>query len=138
MMIFSWLSIPFIGWKSIKKYLPSYLFIAIITIIQHEKSLKQNDYKFHVKLFPKTLAGLPFIIAPYLAISLWIMKFTYGKFFKFVRVNLIGDLIFAYLGNWILEKMKIVTVNISYFKFFKTRFINSFLLYGYQKIFGQK
>lgn len=132
-ILIPWLSMLFIGKRSIKRYYVSSVIIGIFEIINHLYGQKGNWWKFYDK--PKAFIRdeLPFDIGPYMPISMWILKFSYGNFKKFVLLNVFANGLFAFFFIPLLEKFKIVRLNrLNYFQFFIYIHYKAYILYGVQ------
>lgn len=128
-----WLSVLGIGKRDIKQYWLSSVLIGIYEIMSHINGHKKKYWKFYDK--PKSFIRdeLPFDIGPYAPISMWILKYTYGNFKKYVLVNAIFNGLFAFLFIPFLHKMKIFRLNrLSYPRFFLYIHYKAYLLYGIQ------
>lgn len=133
MMIFPWLTLLFIGKRSFKRYAFGGFFIIIFEIVNHMYGHKRNWWKFYDKKDAFYKDELPFSIGPYMPLSMWILKYTYGNFKKFIIVNAIADAIFAFPGIEILKKFKIVGLHrLSNIQFFFYLHYKAYLLYGIQ------
>ncbi|WP_174732428.1 hypothetical protein [Mesobacillus harenae] len=131
-----WLSLLFIGKRSVKRYSVAGVFIVIFEIINHMYGHKQNWWKFYGK--PKAFIKdeLPFSVGPYMPLSMWLLKISYGNFKKFVLLNAIADGLFAFLFMDILKKFKIVRLNrLNRLQFFIYIHYKAYLLYGVQFLF---
>lgn len=131
-----WISVLFIGKKSIKRYSLSSTLIGIYEVISHVNGRRKKYWEFYDR--PKVFLRdeLPFDIGPYIPVSMWILKFTYGNFKKFVLVNAIFNGFFAFLFIPFLKKMKIFRLNqLNYFQFFLYIHYKAYLLYGTQYVF---
>lgn len=83
--------------------------------------------------------ALPFYIGPFLIGSMWILKWTYGNFKRFITLNAIVDGMFAILMMGLLKKLKLVTlVRFNKIQFFLYLFLKSFLLYGFQYLIEKR
>ncbi len=128
-----WLSTLFIGKRDIKRYLLSSAFIGFYEIISHLNGHRKKYWKFYDK--PKVFIRdeLPFDIGPYIPMSMWILKYSFGNFKKFVLVNAVFNGFFAFLFIPFLHKMKIFRLNrLSYPQFFLYIHYKAYLLYGIQ------
>lgn len=131
-----WLSLLFIGKKSFKRYSFAGVFIVVFEIINHIYGHRRNWWKFYdgYKSFFKD--ELPFSIGPYMAVSMWILKYSYGNFKKFVLLNVIGDGLFAFVLIDILKKYKIISLNgLNHIQFFFYLHYKAYLLYGVQYLY---
>ncbi|THE11869.1 hypothetical protein E1I69_13360 [Bacillus timonensis] len=131
-----WLTLLFIGKQNFKRYSVSGVFIVLFEILNHLYGHKKKWWKFFDK--PKSFIKdeLPFSVGPYMPLSMWLLKFSYGNFKKFVLLNVIADGIFAFLGMDILKKLKIISLNrLSRFQFFIYIHYKAYLLYGVQYLY---
>jgi hypothetical protein len=136
LILIPWLSLLFIGKRSIKRYSLASVFIAIFEIINHLYVRKRKWWEFYDK--PKSFIRdeLPFDIGPYLPMSLWFLKFSYGNLKKFVLINAIANGLFAFLFIPFLKKIKIVRLNrINYFQFFIYIHYKAYILYAVQYLY---
>ena len=132
-IVIPWLSVLFLGKRSLKRYSIAGFVIVIFEIINHIIGYKRNWWHFYGK--PKSFLTneLPFTLGPYMPLSLWLLKFSYGNFKKFLMLNLLSDGTFAFIIMAILKKWRIIALNrLSYFQFFLYIFYKAFILYGVQ------
>ncbi|MDN3018982.1 hypothetical protein PH210_22680 [Paenibacillus sp. BSR1-1] len=136
LILIPWLSLLFIGKRSIKRYSFAGVFIVLFEILNHMYGHKRNWWKFYEKRKSFLRDELPFAIGPYMPLSMWILKYSYGNFKKFVLLNVISDGLFAFLFAEILKKMKIARLNrLNHFQFFIYLHYKAYLLYGGQYLF---
>ncbi|MEH7086230.1 hypothetical protein V7139_26385 [Neobacillus drentensis] len=131
-----WLSLLFIGKRSMQRYSFAGAIIVIFEIINHLYGHKRKWWKFYDK--PKSFIKdeLPFSIGPYMPFSMWLLKFSFGNFKKFVLLNVISDGLFAFFFIDVLKKMKIIRLNrLSHLQFFIYLHYKAYLLYGVQYLF---
>ncbi|WP_066059709.1 hypothetical protein [Robertmurraya korlensis] len=128
-----WLSLLFIGKKSFKRYSFAGLFIVGFEIINHIYGHRRNWWKFYdgYKSFFKD--ELPFSIGPYMPLSMWLLKHSYGNFKKFLLLNVIADGLFAFVVMDVLKKCKIISLNgLNRTQFFFYIHFKAYLLYAVQ------
>ena len=128
-----WLSLLFIGRRSFKRYSAAGIFIVIFEIINHLYGHKRRWWKFYDKprLFIKD--EFPFSIGPYMPVSMWLLKLSYGNFKKFVLLNAISDGLFAFIFIDVLKKLKIIGLNrLNHWQFFFYLHYKAYILYGVQ------
>lgn len=91
MLIVPWFFILLLGKRTFKKFFLSSLGINLLAVVEsfitHEKKLFWFNKRFH----PKLLGDIPLIFGPFLVGSLWILKFTYGHFFRYMATNITVD-----------------------------------------------
>jgi hypothetical protein len=141
LILIPWLSLLFIGKRSIKRYSVAGVFIAMFEMINHLYARNRKWWEFYDK--PKSFIRdeLPFDMGPYFPMSLWFLKFSYGNFKKYVLINVIANGIFAFLFLPFLKKIKIVRLNrLNYFQFFIYIHYKAYILYAvqyfYEKVSG--
>jgi hypothetical protein len=135
-ILFPWLSLLFIGKRSFKRYSFAGVFIVIFEIINHLYGHKRKWWKFYDK--PKSFIKdeLLFSVGPYMPLSMWLLKLSFGNFKKFVLLNVIADGMFAFIFIDVLKKFKIIRLNrLNRFQFFIYLHYKAYLLYGAQYLF---
>ncbi|KAA9026974.1 hypothetical protein [Niallia endozanthoxylica] len=132
-ILIPWLTLLFIGKKSLKRYSISGIFIVIFEIINHLYGHRRKWWKFYD--FRKSFIRdeLPFSVGPYMPLSMWLLKYSYGNFKKFIILNAIADGLFAFLIIDLFKKMKVIRLNrLSHLQFFFYLHYKAYLLYGVQ------
>jgi hypothetical protein len=133
MMILPWFSIPLLGRGTIKRFLPVTILIACVVKINNITAKKRNWWKFYNSIHPKISGDIPFILGPYLILSIWILKLTYGKLTLFMITNAIVHILFAFPGMKLLKRLGIVSlVQMKPIQLTLLLTIRGFLLYGFQ------
>jgi len=131
-----WLTLLFLGKRNIKRYSVAGFFIVIFEIINHLYGHKRHWWKFYDKRRSFIKDELPFSVGPYMPISMWLLKFSYGNFKKFVFLNAIADGFFAFFFIDVLKKFKIARLNrLNHFQFFIYLHYKAYLLYGVQYLY---
>lgn len=130
---FPWLTLLFIGRRNFKRFSAAGIFIVIFEIANHLYGHKRNWWKFYDKKKSFIRDELPFSVGPYLPLSMWILKLSYGNFKKFALLNVVSDGLFAFLIIDILKKFKIISLGrLNHFQFFIYLHYKAYLLYGFQ------
>ncbi|WP_026568615.1 hypothetical protein [Bacillus sp. UNC41MFS5] len=138
MVLLVWLTLPFLGVRNIKKFLPASIFIVIVEILLAQIGKERKWWVFYKKNSFISVA-LPFYIGPFLIGSMWILKWTYGNFKRFLTLNAIVDGMFTILMMSLLKKLKLVTlVRFNKIQFFLYLFLKSFLFYGFQYLIEKR
>lgn len=135
MMVIFWLTIPFMGKNAVKRFLPAGIFIAIFTRLENFVTKKRVWWWWYEKLHPKLSGSFPFVWGPFMIGSMWILKLTYGKFYRYLILNLIVDSIFTFVlvDKWLTKWGIASLVRMKKFQLSLLLFIDSLLLYGFQK-----
>jgi hypothetical protein len=132
MLIIPWLSIPFLGRGSIRKYLQTSIFITVFTKLLDLYGEKNRWWRFYkgIHLFD----SMDFLnLGPFFASSLWMLKLTYGKFFTYLISNTILHIVFIYAGLTYLKKLKVLAlVKLSKPRYLVLHFFRGLLLYLFQ------
>ncbi|WP_216827338.1 hypothetical protein [Alkalihalobacterium elongatum] len=130
LVMIPWLSLIFIGKRSFKRYSIAGVFIVIFEVINHMYGNKRKWWKFYEKKKSFLRDELPFSVGPYMPLCMWILKYSYGNFKKFVLLNGIADGIFAFVMMDVFKKLKIVRLNrLNQFQFFMYIHYKAYLLY---------
>ncbi|MBM6618001.1 hypothetical protein [Bacillus suaedaesalsae] len=133
MTILPWLSIPLLGLKTFKRYLPGVIFMSLYLLAEGRLAEKRKWWWFPYHVKPNVLGELPLILGPFFIGSIWIMKYTFGKFKLYIFVNLIIDSLFTFFTLDIFKKMGYVTlVRLSKFQLSIVFLLKTFVLYGFQ------
>lgn len=139
MILLSWLSLPFLGSRNIKRFLPASILILIIEGINVQIGKKRKWWYFYNKPNSYLSGEFPFNIGPFFVGSMWILKWTYGNFKRFILLNAIVDGAFTPTMSTLFKKLKLFTlVRLNKFQFFLYFFSKSFLLYWFQSLFEKK
>lgn len=132
-ILLPWLSVLFLGNRTFKRYSLSSLLITVFEIMNHLYLHNKKWWKFYDKPRSFTKDELPFDIGPYMPMSLWILKYSYGNLKKYALINAIANGLFAFMGMPILKRMKIISLNrINYLQFFAYLHYKAYILYGIQ------
>lgn len=135
MMVLSWLTIPLLGKKSIKRFLPTSMLMAIIVWLEGRLAKKRKWWWYYVKIHPKLPGGFPLTWGPFLIGSMWILRLTYGKFKWYLLLNLAVDTVFTYKFVDMLKDLGIASlVRLKKYQLSILFFLKSLLLYGFQVI----
>ncbi|WP_100407591.1 hypothetical protein [Bacillus solitudinis] len=135
-LIFPWLTTPFIGRESFKRFLPASLLMSGLGFLEDYLAVKLDWWKFNVKLHPKLIGGAPYNLGPYIISSLWTLKFTYGKFPAFMLLTTISNAIFAFVFLNIVSRFGLLTLRgMSKTQFYVTLCIRAVFLYITQVFF---
>lgn len=139
MILLSWLTLPFLGWKNIKRFTPSTLFISFVIMIESKIAEKRRWWVIYVKLFPNLIGETPLIIGPFFAGSLWILKLTYGKFPLYFLLNLLFDTFFVYPFYSIGKRIGFFSlINMKRYQLLLLFLWKSLLMYGAQLLVEHK
>lgn len=134
MMVFLWLTLPLMGKNAVKRFFPTGIFIALLTRWENSVAKKRTWWWWYEKFHPKLSGSFPFVWGPFMIGSMWILKFTYGKFYRYLTLNLIVDTIFVFVlvDKWLTKWGIASLVRMKKLQLSLLLFIDSLLLYGFQ------
>ncbi|ARK32362.1 hypothetical protein [Halalkalibacter krulwichiae] len=133
MIIVPWLSVLFLGRRTFKRYSLSSAIIGVYEMISHMVGQKRKWWVFYDRPRNFLRDELPFDIGPYMPLSMWILKLSYGNFKKFALMNALANGFFAFLFMPFLKRIGIIRLNrLSYLQFFVYIHYKAYLLYGVQ------
>lgn len=139
MVLLAWSTLPLLGLQNIKRFLPVSILIGIIEAINAFIGKKRRWWVFYNKPNSYFFNEFPFNIGVFLVISIWLMKWSYGKFIKFIFLNALSNAFFAYSFATFARKIKYFTlVRLNHFQFFIYFFSKVFLFYGLQYFFEKR
>lgn len=139
MVLISWLTLPLLGSRNIKRFLPASILIVLIDGISIQIGKKQKWWVFYNKPKSYLFGEFPFSIGPFFVSSMWILKWTYGNFKKFILLNAIINGIFAFPVANLARKFRYYRlVRLNNFQFFLNFISKAFLFYGIQYLFDKK
>jgi hypothetical protein len=135
MTIISWLSLLLLGKGAVKRFLPAGLFITLVVAIEDKFAQKRKWWWWYEKIHPRLSGIVPFLWGPFFIGSMWILKLTYGKFIRYIVLNLVVDSMFTYLLVDLLKKLGISSlVRLKKYQLSLLFFLKSLLLYGFQYV----
>ncbi|BCB05454.1 hypothetical protein [Bacillus sp. KH172YL63] len=136
MTILPWFTIPLIGAKAFKRYLPGSIFMALFLLAEGRYAEKRKWWWFLYSVKPNVLGELPLIIGPFFVGTIWILKYTFGNFYLYLFVNVIVDSIFTYAGmNWFRKNGYVTLVRITKFQLSIVFLVKTIVLYGFQLVY---
>jgi len=139
MILLSWLSAPLLGSKNIKRFFPASLLVVLFEAINVQIGKRRKWWVFYNKPRSYLSGEFPFNVGPFIVGSMWILKWSYGNFKRFLLLNAAVDGFFAFISIRIMEKFKVAKlVRLNRIQFFVYFYYKAFLLYGLQYLFDKK
>jgi hypothetical protein len=133
-LIIPWLTVPFMGKRSFFRFLP---IASLVNLFLSTTSIIANKKKWWKNKNPISPGAVDFtyFLGPYFVGTLWIFKFTYGNFPKYLLTNLVIDSFNAFPYFFISQKLGVL-------KFIKWKkrhwgimsFIWAIIIYGIQHL----
>jgi hypothetical protein len=98
LLILPWLSLIFIGKRNLLKYMPVALLVTVINSILYQAAYYYNWWRESGLFGWDNAIPIHWIYSAYLVATIWIFRFTYGRFWLYLLVNLALDA--AYMWGW--------------------------------------
>ena len=95
MVLLSWLSLSFLGWSHIKRFLPASVLAVILEALNTQVGKKRKWWVFYNKPNSYFSGEFLFNIGPFFVFSLWGLKWAYGNFKRFILLNAMIHAFFA-------------------------------------------
>jgi hypothetical protein len=143
MMLVPWFTLPLLGPRALKRFLPATIFISLFSELMHVFAKKLNWWRFRSSIHPKVRPSIPFTFGPEFFTALWSLKAAYGRLPRFLLINTLIHILFAYPGMYLLKNLGIASLQrLSSLQFVLLLFLRGSLLYSFQflkeKIFSKK
>ncbi|NHM30690.1 hypothetical protein [Neobacillus terrae] len=134
LLVVPWLSVPLLGRKAFKRFLPTAIFMCTFTKAIDFYGEKKKWWKFYSGFGP--FNSMNFMnFGPYFATSLWVLKMTYGKFPLFLITNVSLHILFIFGGLKFVKGFKVFSLeNLTKFQYLFFSFIRCLILYAFQYI----
>ncbi|MEH7413787.1 hypothetical protein V7266_00680 [Neobacillus drentensis] len=128
-----WLTVFFIPKKVFKKYTPVAIFTSLLVLVNSILAVPFKLWTVKGGLLTKALNDFSFIFGPFFVGTIWIFRFTFGRFWLYALTNLLMDLFLAYPVCRVLQKLKVFKlVNYKPKHVFYSSICFAFIIYGYQ------
>lgn len=139
MMLLPWLSTPFIGKKAIKRFSLAAMLIGLVVSAQSVIAHKRAWWRVYPQLIPNVIPEIPFIAGPFYVGSLWILKYTFGKFLRYTLVNLAVDSFHIYIFVDWLKRLGIASlIRLKRYQALLLFSFNAVVMYGFQLLVDKK
>ncbi|SET00967.1 hypothetical protein SAMN05660297_01184 [Natronincola peptidivorans] len=106
-------SLVLIGNKTLKRFLPVALFVTVVVTLIYQAAYHYNWWREPGLFEWDKVANIPWVYSAYLVATIWIFKFTYGKFFVYLITNLILDGVYIYLWYPIQQNLGLASGEMS-------------------------
>lgn len=114
LFLLPWISLFFLGRSRVRTFMPVALFAATVNGIVNEVAWTYHWWTFKETLFPwDKVTPLATTYGIFLAGTIWIFAFTFGRFWIYLIVNFIVDCIYNFGLGWVFTKLGIRTGNIA-------------------------
>ncbi|NPV91219.1 MAG: hypothetical protein HPY50_10665 [Firmicutes bacterium] len=104
MLLFPWTTLFFMKGEEIRRYLPVALFATATTALVVESGITLGLWNVQETFYP--LNQMPaYVYGAVPVVTLWIFRFTYGRFWLYLAVNAAFDFFFAYIFlPWLVRR----------------------------------
>lgn len=129
-LVVPWLTLFFMKKSDVKRFMPLALFTLTIIVIVIQMGITTGLWIIRETTFP--LVAIPtYVYGFYPVVAMWIFKFTYGRFWKYLITELVVNFILAmFLLPW-LDRRGILVFHTPWITFFIVTGVGM-LLYIYQ------
>lgn len=139
LLVISWGSIIlFYDKKSLRKFAPVATLATMFLLIQSMLAIPFKWWTASGGVKNKIFNDLSFILGPFITGTLWIFRFTYGKFGLYMLLNTIMDYLLAYPLNALFEKWNVYKlVKMKPKHIFITSMVYAVTIYLYQNFISK-
>ena len=131
-VILPWLSVFFLKKKDLKRFMPVALLGSLTTVFFMEVGISLGWWVPHQNIFP--LINIPpTSFSAYLLGIIWIFKFTYANFPRYLITNLIIDSVLSFFILRWFSLRGIVDIHLSGLQILFLSTMIALFLYAYQK-----
>lgn len=133
MLILPWITTFFMTRTDFKRYMPVALLAIVTATIVHDIGINVGFWVVQEKAFLFN-EMLPYFYGVIPVLTMWIFKFTYGRFWTYMMTNTIVDIVFTfYILNIFFPSRGIYDlVGITSLQVMPITLMHAVLLYGYQ------
>ncbi|UZW65877.1 hypothetical protein OC195_18055 [Priestia flexa] len=140
MIVLSWLTVPFLGVKYIKRYKYAVAFVSVFIFMESFVAKKFKWWSFPSTLLYAILQEKWRLFwYSFIPGSFWIMRLTYGRFSLYMLLNLITDWLFVYPFQTMTKKLKMFRFGtIKKPQLLSIFLFKAVLMYGFQYFIVEK
>jgi hypothetical protein len=118
--------------EEIKHWMPVAMFAVVLTTIIHDVGTTLGFWSTRESAFP-FYQMMPYYYGFMPVLTLWVFKFTYGQFWRYLIINTILDIGFNFfLLNYFLPSRGIFDFNLSPVLSLPITLMHAIVIYGYQ------
>jgi hypothetical protein len=132
MLFIPWLSLFFMKKEEIKHWMPVAMFALVLTTIIHDVGTTLGFWAIRESTFP-FYQMMPHYYGTMPVLTIWVFKFTYGRFGMYFVTNTILDIGFSFfLLNYFFPSRGILDFNLSPVLALLLTLTHAIVIYGYQ------
>jgi hypothetical protein len=134
LFILPWLTLLFMKREDVKRYMPVGLFSIVATTFIHDTGITLGYWVVWHAAFPLN-EMLPYFYGLIPVLTMWIFKYTNGKFWVYLFANALIDIGFSfyYLNAFLPGRGIYALAGITSFQVWLINLGHATVLYGYQK-----
>jgi len=111
MLVLPWLTLVFMKREEIKQWMPAALFVMVTSTLIIEAGITFKLWETHETTFPLN-EMISYVYGTLPVGAMWILKYTYGRFWLYATVQLVGSLVLILLVQpWLHNRDIFVYVN---------------------------
>lgn len=131
-LILPWLTLFFMRKEYLKRFMPVAIFSSITSIVIVEVGATFKLWALHETVFPLTHT-FPYHLGLAPVATIWLFKFTYSKLWKYIAVDAIYNLAFAFVFTpWLALRGIRENIGATSLGLYIIVTLHGFLLYVYQ------
>ena len=132
LMLLPWLTLFLMKKNDLKRFMPVALLGAITSIIFMEAGSTLKLWAIRETIFPLSQI-LPHHLGVAPVVTIWLFKFAYGKFWRYIAVDAVLNLVFAFVFiPWLAARGIWANINGTYLSLYIIVTIDGIYLYIYQ------
>lgn len=133
LILIPWMSLFFMRKQDFKRFFPVGTLISLLLAIETDLSNKFGLWRVKGNAWDRFLTDFTFILGPFFIGTLWIFRFTFGRFWLFLFSNIVMDYLLAYPLTAMFEKFNVYKLKkLKRLYLFLLSVSYAIVLYGYQ------
>lgn len=132
LFVLPWLSLFFLGGSQLRRFMPVALFVTVINTLIYQAAYHYNWWRESGLFEWDKISSIHWVYSAYLAATIWIFRFTFGKFWVYLVVNIVLDGLYSFLWYPILRKLGMESGEMSNFTSYLIMIGVSLIIYLYQ------
>lgn len=133
-LVVPWLTLPLMGGRTVRRYLPSVLFITVVNLVVNILAYHYQWWTLHKPLFAWSyMVNVPEVFGIFPVLTLWILRWTYEHFWIYLLVNLANELTFVYGVSYLLDNAGISSTQMARWLILLLMFGSALIMYVFQK-----
>lgn len=133
LLVLPWLTLFKTDKFTFKRFLPVLTFSSLVIALISELSRSYKWWRVRKPVVPRLSSDVSFIFGVFFITNFWVFKLTYGKFIRYLLLNIVFDYMFAYPLTTLAEKLKVYKMGtMSRFQLFLISIATAIVNYLYQ------